>query len=70
MKTKSVILYGVSAILLVGGLVVLSFYRYATTPGAGPEVAATVWVRPGQSFSETLRQLQEAGLVQQPKMWH
>ncbi len=30
-------------------------------------MAVTVWVKPGQSFSRTLEELQDLGLVQQPK---
>lgn len=44
-----------------------SFYRYATTPTGASDTNVVVWIKPGQSFFETLAQLQEAGLVKHPK---
>jgi UPF0755 protein len=45
----------------------LYFYRYAVTPIHTSERNVVVWIKSGQSFLETVAQLQEAGLVRHPK---
>ena len=45
----------------------LYFYRYAVTPVRTSERCVVVWIKSGQSFLETVAQLQEAGLVRHPK---
>ena len=35
-----------------------SFYRYTTTPAGTSETNVVVWIKPGQSFSETVAELQ------------
>lgn len=64
---RTMIIIGVFAICLLAGGVGLSLYRYATTPSGAADISGIVWVKPGQSFSETVTQLQEAGLVRHPE---
>jgi UPF0755 protein len=52
---------------LAAGWVGLSFYRYTTTSAGTSETSAVVWIKPGQSFSETVAELQKVGLVRHPK---
>lgn len=63
-------------IILVTGCLCLTalgvgiwFYDYSTTPTGTADTTAVVWIRPGQSFFDTLAQLQDAGLVKRPKMF-
>ena len=42
-------------------------YQYATTPVGISKKRAVVWIKPGQSFSETAAQLEKVGLVRYPK---
>jgi UPF0755 protein len=51
---------------IAGGLG-LYFYRYAVSPIQTSETSAVVWIRSGQSFSGTVAQLQERGLVRHPQ---
>ena len=44
-----------------------SLYRYAHTPMGDAETTAVVWIKPGQSFSETVSQLEKADLVSRPR---
>ena len=67
MKTRRIIIVGFFALCLVAGSLVFSLYRYATTPSGAVDMTAVVWVKPGQSFSETVTQLQGAGLVRHPE---
>jgi UPF0755 protein len=64
--TRLILVVGVSLCLVVAGMV-LSFYRYATTPAQTPETTAAVWIRPGDSFAEAVARLQEVGIVRHPK---
>lgn len=65
-KTRLIVLFAALvsvAVLTVG----IWFYRYATTPSpkaSNDEI--TLWIKPGQSFFETIDQLQSAGLVRHP----
>jgi UPF0755 protein len=52
---------------LVAVWVGFSFYRYTTTPSGTSETRTVVWIKPGQSFWETVAQLEKAGLVRHPK---
>jgi UPF0755 protein len=63
---RIILLVGLILCLAAGG-VALFLYRYATTPAQTSETTTVVWIEPGQSFSEILAQLQEAGLVRHPK---
>jgi UPF0755 protein len=64
---KRTIIIGVFTLCLLAGGLGLSLYRYATTPSGASDMSAIVWVKPGQRFSETVTQLQEAGLVRHPE---
>ena len=64
---KKTIIIGVFALFILAGGMGLFLYRYATAPSGAADLSATVWVKPGQSFSETVTQLQEAGLVRHPE---
>jgi UPF0755 protein len=63
---KKTILIGVFVLSIFAGGIGLFLYGYGTAPSGAADVSATVWVKPGQSFAETVTQLQEAGLVQHP----
>ena len=67
MKPSRAILLVALILCLAGGGTALFFYQYATTPTGTSETRAVVWIKPGQSFSETVTQLKEAGLVRHPK---
>lgn len=67
MKSGRIILFVLFALCLVAACVALSLYRYATTSTQISETSAAVWIKPGQSFSETVAQLQDAGLIRHPK---
>jgi len=65
-KLARIILFVVLILCLAAGAAALFLYQYATTP-AGTSETGVVWIKPGQSFSETVAQLQKAGLVRHPK---
>lgn len=67
MKPSRIISFAVLVLFLVAASVGFSLYRYATTPAGTSETSAVVWIKPGQSFSETIAQLQKAGLIRHPK---
>lgn len=67
MKTTTIIIISFLAFCLAAGGLGISMYRYATTPSGTADITAIVWVKPGQSFSETMTQLREAGLVRHPE---
>ncbi len=54
-------------VIFVGASIGLWFYCYAITPVEVPGKTAAVWVRPGQTFFETLAQLKKARLIRSPK---
>lgn len=64
---KKTIIIGVFVLSILAGGMGLFLYGYATAPSGAADVSATVWVKPGQSFAETVTQLQEAGLVRHPE---
>jgi UPF0755 protein len=66
-KYVTIIGLGIFCLCLTGAGVALSLYRYAVTPTHTSEMRAVVWIKQGQSFSETVVQLQKAGLVQHPQ---
>ena len=66
-KPARIILFVVLILCLAAGAAALALYRYATTPTQTSETSAVLWIKPGQSFSETVAQLQKVGLVQHPK---
>ncbi|MDY6955057.1 MAG: endolytic transglycosylase MltG, partial [Thermodesulfobacteriota bacterium] len=68
MKAR-IILVLVAVLCVIGSWTGLSFYRYATTPQQSSGAAVAVWIKPGDSFAETVVQLQEAGIVRRPKMF-
>ena len=47
--------------------VALSLYRYATTPTGASDTSVVVWIKPGQRFSETVAQLEDAAMVKHRK---
>jgi len=63
MKAFVIIALAVLSLCVVAGGTALYLHQYATTPIGGSETSAVVWIKPGQRFSETIEQLQEAGLV-------
>ncbi len=67
MKPAKIIRVVVLGLCLTAAGIVLFLYRYAVTPMRTSEMSAVVWIKPGQRFSETVVQLQEAGLVQHPQ---
>jgi UPF0755 protein len=66
MRTAIIIGLGLLSLCAVMAGAAVSLYRYATKPVGGSEALAVVWIKPGQSFSETVAQLQEVGLVTAP----
>jgi len=66
-KLSKIIFFVVLILFLAAAGVGFSLYRYATTPDGASETDVVVWIKPGQSFSEAVAQLQEAGLVRHPK---
>ncbi len=67
MKPLKIILLVLVILCLAAAGAGFFLYRYATTPTQTSENSAVVWIKPGQSFSGTVAQLQKAGLVQHPK---
>ncbi len=67
MRLSRIILLVSLVLFLAAGAVGFSFYRYATTPALDSDLTAVVWVKPGQSFSEIVGQLQTAGLIWHPE---
>ena len=67
MKLFKVILFVVVILSLAAGGTALFFYKYATTPTQTSETSTVIWIKPGQSFFETVAQLEKAGLVRHPK---
>jgi len=67
-EMKALVIIGLSVLSLcvVAGGTALYVHQYATTPIGGSEKSAVVWIKPGQSFLETISQLEEAGLVKHP----
>jgi UPF0755 protein len=66
-KLVRIILLVVLVLCLAAGWVGFSFYRYTTTPAGTSETRTVVWIKPGQGFSETVAQLEKAGLVRYPE---
>jgi UPF0755 protein len=66
MKTTTIVISLFVLSIVAGGLGV-SMYRYATTPSGNGDLTAILWVKPGQTFAETVTQLTEAGLVRHPE---
>ncbi len=66
-KSLMIIGVGVFGLCLAAAGTALYLYRYAITPAQTSEASAVVWIKPSQGFSETVAQLQKAGLVQHPK---
>jgi UPF0755 protein len=66
-KPLRIILFVVLIVSLSAAGAALFSYRYATAPVGTPETSCVVWIKPGQSFSETVAQLEKAGLVRHPK---
>jgi UPF0755 protein len=48
---------------------VLFLYQYAVRPVHTSQISGVVWIKPGQSFPETVSQLQKAGFVQHPQLF-
>jgi UPF0755 protein len=68
-RVKSITIIGlaISCVCLIAGGLGLHFYRYAVSPIQTSETSAVVWITSGQSFSGTVAQLQERGLVRHPQ---
>ena len=70
-RNKIIIIIGLAMICLVvaaaGG--VLFLYQYAVTPVHPSQISGVVWIKPGQSFPETVMQLQKAGFVKHPQLF-
>jgi len=66
-KQSRIILFVVLGLCLAAGGAAMFLYQYVTTPAGTSETRAVVWIKPGQSFSETVTQLEKAGLVRHPK---
>ncbi|MDY6987016.1 MAG: endolytic transglycosylase MltG [Thermodesulfobacteriota bacterium] len=66
MKAR-IILVVVAIFCVVSLWLGLSFCRYATTPEQSSGATVAVWIRPGESFAETVVRLQEVGIVRHPK---
>jgi len=56
-------------LLLAAGGTVLFLYQYAVRPVHTSQISGVVWIKPGQSFPETVIQLQKAGFVQHPQLF-
>jgi len=54
-------------IIFIGASIGFWFYYYTITPVEASGKIATVWIRPGQTFFETLAQLKKARLIRNPK---
>jgi UPF0755 protein len=66
-KSTTIIGLAISCVCFIAGGLGLYFYRYAVSPRQTSETSAVVWIRSGQSFSGTVAQLQERGLVRHPQ---
>jgi UPF0755 protein len=66
-KPFRIILFVVLVLCIAAGGAALFFYQYATTPVGTSETSMVVWIKPGQSFFETVAQLEQVGLVRHPK---
>ena len=65
----TIISLGTLGLLLAAATAVMFLYQYAVTPVHISHVSGEVWIKPGQSFPETVAQLQEAGFVQHPQLF-
>jgi len=68
-KFVLIISLGMLCLFLAAGAVVLFLYQYAVRPVHTSQTSGVVWIKPGQSFPETVMQLQEAGFVQHPQLF-
>jgi UPF0755 protein len=64
-----IISLGTLCLFLAAAGAVLFLYKYAVTPVHTSQASSVVWIKPGQSFPETVMQLQEAGFVQHPQLF-
>ncbi|UCG80115.1 MAG: endolytic transglycosylase MltG [Desulfobacterales bacterium] len=69
-RLVKVIGLGILCFCFVAAGLGLYLYRYAVTPIQTIERSVVVLIESGQSFSETVDQLQEAGLVPHPNRFH
>ena len=69
MKLAAFLGLGIFSFCLLAAGFGLYFYRYAVTPAGNSGADVIVWIKPGQSFSETVAQLQEHGLVRHSQMF-
>jgi UPF0755 protein len=60
---------GVLCLCLGAAAFVVFLYQYAVSPVHSSQISGVVWIRPGQSFPETVRQLQNAGFVKHPQLF-
>lgn len=63
---KEVAIAIIIAVSVAAASAAVSFYRYATSGDKAHKKTAVIWIKPGQSFSETVTRLQELGLVRHP----
>jgi UPF0755 protein len=68
-KFVMIISLGMLCLFLAAGAVVLFLYQYAVRPVHTSQISGVVWIKPGQSFPETVIQLQKAGFVQHPQLF-
>lgn len=66
MKPTGIILFVILTLFVAVISIGLELYQYALTATGEGDTIRVVWIRPGQSFSETVTQLRKAGLVRHP----
>ena len=66
-KTWVIIGFAVLSLFALAAGAAFSLYRYAHSPIDASETTAVVWIEPGQSFSESVSQLEKANLIRRPK---
>jgi UPF0755 protein len=70
-RKKIMLIIGLATVCLVvaaaGG--VLFLYQYAVRPVQTSQISGVVWIKPGQTFPETVVQLQKAGFVRHPQLF-
>ena len=66
-KVIRIIVLGILCACFVAAGFGLYLYRYAVTPTQSDQTSVVIWIESGQSFPETVAQLQEHGLVRYPE---
>ena len=68
-RVVTIIGVGTFCVLLAAATAVMFLYQYAVTPVHISQASGVVWIKPGQTFPETVVQLQKAGFIQHPQLF-